>query len=144
MFSFNRTILILLAVVLLAGCKKEQPTEPAKSVIGFYESSRFIEPGSTDGGVDIQSSGGYFQLGLNENNDFTAELFIPKKISSNYPKGISKYSGKYVVSSDTIKFISIDFILENIQWKKGSGQLETFEVPMRGQPFKIVFNKYLR
>ena len=144
MFSYNRTVLILLAIVLLFGCKKEQPTEPVKSVSGYYESSRFIETGSADGGVDIQSSGGYFQLGLNENNDFTAELYIPEKVLSNYPKGISKYSGKYFINDDTVKFTSSNFILENIQWKKESGQLETFDVSLRGQPFKIVFNKYLR
>lgn len=65
MRSYLKCFLIFL--IFSISCNDEQPTNPTSDLFGLYESSRFVEPGSTDGGIDIQSAGGYLRLTLNDN-----------------------------------------------------------------------------
>ncbi len=141
MYSYKKYLLLLLFIVF--GCNNEQPTEIDTDLFGLYESSRLIEAGSTDGGVDIQSAGGFLRITLKENYTFTSELFIPENIQSNYPKGHSNYDGEYSTKDYFIEFTS-PFIVNNLKWNKENKQLESLEVPLRGRPFEIVLYKYLR
>lgn len=141
MYSYKKYLLLLL--IAFVGCNNEQPTEIDSDLIGLYESSRFIEPGSNDGGVDIQSAGGYLRITLEDDFTFTSELFIPDNIQSNYPKGKTNYEGNYSVKDNLIEFTS-SFIVESMKWNKETKQLESLEVPLRGQPFEIILYKYLR
>src|SRR3989304_4732388 len=140
MYTYIKYLLLLLMFI---GCNKEQPTEINADLFGLYESSRFIEPGSNDGGVDIQSSGGYLRITLMDNYNFSAEMFIPDNIQSNYPKGHKSYEGEYSVEGDLIKFNS-PFIVDGFKWNKENKQLKSLEVPPRGQPFEIILYKYLK
>ena len=139
---FIQNIFYFLLILAFVGCNNEQPTETNQDYFGLYESSTFIEPGSNDGGVDIQSLGGYLKISLKNNHNFTAELFIPEKALSNYPKGVTNYEGKYLLENNGIQFTS-SFIVNKLVWNKSTKQLESSEVPSRGQPFKIVLDKYL-
>ncbi|MFH1527923.1 MAG: hypothetical protein ABIG69_14930 [Bacteroidota bacterium] len=142
MYSLKKYLLLL--PFLFVGCNNEQPIEPYQDLFGLYKSSAFIEPGSLDGGVNIQLSGGYLNITLRNNYEFTAELFIPDSINSNYGKGFWNYEGNYSLKSDTIEFTSQSFIIKYINWDKQNKQLESFEVPPRGRPFKIILYKYSR
>ena len=142
MYPFKKYLLLLL--FLFVGCNGEQPTETNQELFGLYKSSTFIEPGSSDGGVDIQSSGGYLNITLNDNYEFTAELYIPVSINSNYAEGLWNYEGKYSLKADTLEFTAQYFIAKYLRWNKQSKHLESFEVPPRGRPFKIILDKYLK
>lgn len=141
MYPYKRYLLLLL--IILIGCNNEQPTEINSDLFGLHESSRFIEPGQSDGGTDIQSSGGYLRIIFKDNYKFIAELFIPDNVQSNYPIGKTNYEGNYSVKDNLIEFTS-SFIVESMKWNKETKQLESLEVPLRGQPFEIILNKYLR
>ena len=140
MYTLKKYLLLLL--FLLIGCNNEQPTAPNQDLFGLYKSSTFIEPGPKDGGVDIQSSGGYLNISLKDNYEFSAELFIPDSINSSYAEGLWNYEGKYSLKSDTVEFNAHSFIVKYLSWDKQSKQLESYEVPSRGRPFKIVLDKY--
>lgn len=132
---------LFLLLVIFSGCTDEKPTEPNQNLFGLYKSSTFIEPGSLDAGVDIQQSGGYINIILKENYEFMAEIFIPDSISSNYAEGLSNYEGNYSLKSDTLEFVAQSFILSFLNWHKEINQLQSFDAPPRGQPFKIILNK---
>lgn len=140
MYLFKKYFLLL--PLLYVGCSNEQPTETYQDLIGLYKSFTFIEPGSSDGGVDIQSSGGYLDIILKDNYKFTAELFIPDSINSNYGEGLWNYEGTYSIKSDTLEFNAQYFIIKYLNWDRQSKKLESFEVPPRGRPFKIILYKY--
>jgi len=141
MYSYKKYLLLLL--VVFVGCNNEPPTEVSSDLFGLYESARFIEPGSSDGGVDIQSAGGYLRIYLKVNFTFTAELFIPDDIQSNYPKGRTNYQGNYSVKDNLIEFTS-SFVVEKLKWNKKDKQLKSLQVSLRGQPFEIILYKYLK
>lgn len=135
-------ISILLSILFL-GCNKENITEINSELFGSYESSAFTEPGSNDGGVNIQAAGGYLKITLNDNFNFSAELFIPDNISSNYPTCLTNYSGTFKVVNESIIFNST-FIISELLWKNDDKILITPEVPLRGQPFNIIMYKNIR
>ena len=141
MYSYKKYLLLLL--VVFVGCNNEPPTEVSSDLFGLYESARFIEPGSSDGGVDIQSAGGYLRIYLKVNFTFTAELFIPDDIQSNYSKGRTNYQGNYSVKDNLIEFTS-SFVVEKLKWNKKDKQLKSLQVSLRGQPFEIILYKYLK
>ena len=142
MYTTFKCFLILL--IFLIGCSDEKITNSSSDVFGLYESSRFVEPGSADGGIDIQTAGGYLTITLNDDYTFSSELYIPENIDSNYPKGRTEYHGKFIVSDEIVNFEEGDFIIKEIKWDKSTRQLITLEVPLRGQPFEIILYKYLR
>ena len=129
---------LMLFLFLFVSCSHELPTETNHSLFGLYKSSTFIEPGSLDGGVDIQANGGYLNITLFYSYEFTAELLIPETIQSNYAEGVWHYKGIYKLESDTLNFISGGFIIKYLRWDKQNNQLESFEAPARGRPFKII------
>ncbi len=137
-------IFALAILIVFIACNKEQSSEPTSELYGTYESNRFIEPGSADGGVDILSSGGYLRIALDDNSKFQSELFIPQGVASNYPKGHTSYDGSFSIKDHTVIFDSANFFLDSIRWEPQNKKLETFEVPPRGQPFKIILYKYIR
>lgn len=135
-------ISILLSILFL-GCNKENITEINPELFCSYESSAFIEPGSSDGGVNIQAAGGYLKITLNEDFNFFAQLLIPNTVSSNYPPGLTNYSGTFKVVNEPIIFNST-FILSELLWKNEDKILITPEVSLRGQPLKIIMYKNIR
>ena len=138
MYSFKKYLLLLF--IVFVGCNNEQPTEINSDLFGLYEASTFIEPGANDGGVNIISSGGYLKISFDHDFSFSAEIFIPENISSNYPDGITNYSGSYSIENNTLKFNS-SFIVDELIWEKGNKIFISKEVPLRGQPFKIILYK---
>jgi len=117
----------ILLSILFFGCNKENITEINPELFGSYESSAFIEPGSSDGGVNIQAAGGYLKITLNEDFNFSAELLIPNSVSSNYPTGLTNYSGTFKVVNESIIFNST-FIISELLWKYEDKILITPEV----------------
>ena len=106
----------------------------------MYKSSTFIEPGSLDGGIDINSYGGYIELTLKDNFEFSAEMFIPENINSNHAPGIRQYEGTYSLESDTLKLSHSISFEQNFKWSKQQRQLESVGVHLRG-PFKLILDK---
>jgi len=135
-------ISILLSILFL-GCNKENITEINPELFGSYESSAFTEPGSNDGGVNIQANGGYLKITLNEDFNYYAELLIPDNVSSNYPTGLTNYSGTFKLVNESIIFNST-FIISELLWKNDDKILITPEVSLRGQPLNIIMYKNIR
>ena len=137
------SIVLLLQVILFWGCHKDNPTESDNELSGYYESSTFVEPGANDGGVNILASGGYLKISFKDDFSYSAEMFIPVNISSNYSSGITNYEGSYSVVNNTIKFNS-SFIVDELVWEKENKVISSKDVPVRGQPFKIVLYKNIK
>ena len=137
-------IFLFIFILAFIACNKEQSNEPISELPGMYESNRFIEPGSADGGVNILSSGGHLRITFDDDFIFHSELFIPQAAASNYPQGYTHYDGSFSIMDQTIKFDSANFFLDSIRWEPESKKLETFEVSPRGQPFKIILYKSSR
>lgn len=136
------SVILLLQIFLIFGCNNN-PTESNLELFGLYEASTFIEPGANDGGVNIISSGGYLKITFNNDFDFSAEMFIPENISSNYPNGNTTYEGSYSIINNTLNFGS-SFIVEALIWEKENKILVSKEAPLRGQPFKIILYKNIK
>lgn len=134
-------IMIVMFLFLLWGCKNEQPTENNSDIFGKYESSRFIESGSNDLGVDIQSAGGYLTITLCSNLEFTSELFVPANVNSYFPAGYTNYKGQFSRKDNLVEFNSAEFILQKIYWNKETEQLESFGIQSKGREVKILLNK---
>ncbi len=132
---------ILIIPILFFACDDGQISESNNSLFGNYESSTFIEPGPSDGGVNILESGGYVKVRLYDGFTFAAEIFIPDSAESNFPKGLWSYEGDFLLKKDTINFMPGNFIFEQLSRKENVNQLETYDVPMRGRPFKIILTK---
>ena len=137
------SVILILHLFLFLGCNKNNPTETYNELFGYYESSTFIEPGANDGGVNILASGGYLNINFTADFKFSAEMFIPENILSNYPSGITNYEGSYSVVNNTLKFNS-SFIVDELIWEKENKILISKDVPLRGQPFKIVLYKNIK
>jgi len=130
--------ILLLQIILFFGCK-DNSTESNDELFGLYEASTFIEPGANDGGVNILASGGYLKINFKNDFSFSAELFVPENLLSNYPSGIANYNGSYLILNNTLKLNS-SFIVEELIWEKENKILVSKEVPLRGQPFKIILS----
>ena len=109
---------LLLQLIMFYSCENDVTTGTAESLFGFYESSEFVEPGSNDGGVDIQASGGYLFLSLKNDFKFTAELYVPDNSKSNYAKGYTNYEGKWSLENSTVKFSAAKFIVDSLNWNE--------------------------
>jgi hypothetical protein len=124
--------LLLISLVVLMGCSKEQTSEPTKILSGSYVSSAFILPDSADRSVDVQSSGGSIQLLLTEKNEYSATLIIPTSVSTIIGSGITKsYSGAFSFIGDTVKLDSSGFIVNAMKWNEVANSIESVS-PARG------------
>ncbi len=133
---------ILLQIFLLFGCN-DNSIESNDELFGLYEASTFIEPGSNDAGVNIIASGGYMKINFKNDFSFSAEMFIPEGILSNYSSGTSNYSGSYFIEDNVLKF-KTSFILDELIWEKENKIVISKDVPLRGQPFKIILYKNIK
>ena len=133
-------VLILICLLFVYSCKDEQPVVSGDELPGLYISSTFIEPGSLDGGIDIIACGGYIELTLKDNFEYSAEMFIPENIYSNHAPGTRQYEGTYALKSDTLKLSHSISFAQNFKWSKQERRLESFGVYLRG-PFKLILDK---
>lgn len=98
---------------------------------------KFYEPGQLDGGVDIQSKGGYIKLILKSNKTYSAEIFIPEISLSNYPAGLQIQEGKFEFKQDTLKFVE-PFLIPYLFCDKNKVKLIYIQ---SFRPYEIVFVK---
>jgi len=134
--------IILLQIFLLFGCN-DNSIESNDELFGLYEASTFIEPGANDGGVNIIASGGYMKINFKNDFSFSAEIFIPEGILSNYSSGTTNYSGSYSIENNILKF-NTSFIVDELIWEKGNKIFISKDVPLRGQPFEIILYKNIK
>jgi|GEM_PF-5352949 hypothetical protein len=124
--------LLLIGIVLLSGCSKENSTEPANSLAGNYNSSSFILPDAADRSVDVQASGGSVNITFTNKNEYTAKVIIPQSVSTIMGSGITKtYTGSYVISNDTVKLSQSGFIINSMKWHESGKSVEALS-PARG------------
>jgi hypothetical protein len=55
---------LLMGVVVFLGCRKEQPTEPTRTLTGRYISTTFVPSGPAYKPVDVQAAGGSVHMTL--------------------------------------------------------------------------------
>jgi hypothetical protein len=124
--------LLLIGLILLLGCSKEQTSEPAKPLTGNYVSNTFTMPDAADRSVDVQAAGGSVQMTLTDKNEYSATLNIPQNVSTVIGSGITKtYSGVFSLANDTIQLDSSGFIVSQLKWDQGNNLLESIS-PARG------------
>ena len=66
-----------------------------------------------------------------------------RQVSSNYPTGLTNYSGTFKLVNESIIFNST-FIISELLWKNDDKILITPEVSLRGQPLNIIMYKNIR
>ena len=136
------SVMLLIQILLFFSCK-DNPTESNDVLFGFYEASTFIEPGANDGGINIIASGGYLKINFESDFSYSAELFIPENLLSNYPSGITNYESSYSIVNNNLEFNS-SFIVDKLIWEKENNILISKDAPLRGQPFEIILYKNVK
>ena len=106
--------LLLLLLIFVFGCEKENTVDPAEGINGIFRSTSFIEAGAHDGGVDIHAAGGYVIIEFENNFHFTAEIYIPDSTEANFAPGKILYEGKYTFKNDSIIFNESEFFIDHL------------------------------
>ena len=131
----------ILFVALMAACGNDaHVTIPNEQIIGTYRTTEWTIPGPADGGIDIHAGGGFIEAKLIADYRMTGRVVAPTGVLASQGNVDETVSGTYALKGDTVDF-DAEFFPDYARWVPAENKIETFEVPRRGRPYKIIWVK---
>ncbi|PID60684.1 MAG: hypothetical protein CR986_03550 [Ignavibacteriae bacterium] len=138
----TKIIYFILLLFFLVSCDDDKITNNKDELSGTYKATKFTEPGSTDGGVDILANNGSLTLQFNKEQKVEGHLLIPADIGSNFAPIDTDFNGNYKVTNDTLRFSNtVDVLDNNVYFLTKDSKLETPDYEGRRSLFKIILEK---
>lgn len=131
----------ILVIATISACRDNADvTIPNEKIAGSYKTTVWMIPGPADGGVDVHAAGGFIEAQLAADFGVTGRVVAPAGILTSHGEVDEAVSGTYVLKGDTVDF-EVAFFPDHAQWHPAESTIETFEVPPRGRPYKIILVK---